>query len=435
MSELMAAYSVVFRTGLLGFVLMALPCLHEMAVVFAQGSAASVIEQATTQAGEKAVEKVTEKTMEKVAEKAAEKAVEKATEKSVEKVVEKAAQKAMEKAVQKATEKTLQKAAAKAAQEETAQAELTAKRPEEFKGPTTVHFMVFVVDIDDIDDAAQNFTANVYLRLRWKDARLANPEGAIRQIPLSEVWNPRLLLANQQGVIPHSLPEIVQVQPDGTVMYHQRYTGKLSQRLMLADFPRDSHNFTIQFVAAGYQADELTFEPESMRNIRGGSMANTLSLADWKILRFEAIVAPYNPIEEIHTAGFAFQFQAKRYVGYYLWQVVLPLAVVVIMSWAAFWVGREHIGVRIAVATSSVLTLIAHRFVLASLLPRLPYMTHLDYFTVGSTLLVLLALIAVIVTGFLAAHGHDRHARKIDFFARGAFPGAFLLLLIWFLMG
>lgn len=435
MSELMAAYSFVFRTGLLGLGLMAWPCLHEMPEVFAQGSADSVIEQATPQAGENAVEKVTEKTMEKVAEKAAEKAVEKATEKSVEKVVEKAAQKAMEKAVQKATETTLQKAAAKAAQEETAQAELTAKRPEEFKGPTTVHFMVFVVDIDEIDDAAQNFTANVYLRLRWKDARLANPEGAIRQIPLSEVWNPRLLLANQQGVIPHSLPEIVQVHPDGTVMYHQRYTGKLSQRLMLADFPRDSHTFTIQFVAAGYHADELTFEPESIRSIRGGSMANTLSLADWKILSFEAVVAPYSPIEEIRTAGFAFQFQAKRYVGYYLWQVVLPLAVVVIMSWAAFWIGREHIGVRIAVATSSILTLIAHRFVLASLLPRLPYMTHLDYFTVGSTLLVLLALIAVIATGFLAAHGHDHQARRIDLLARGTFPSAFLLLLLWFMVG
>jgi Neurotransmitter-gated ion-channel ligand binding domain len=435
MSELMVAYSLVFRTGLLSLVLMAWPCLHEMSVVFAQGSADSVTEKAMTQATEKAVDKATEKTMEKVAEKAAEKAVQKATEKSVEKVVEKATQKAVEKAVQKATETTLQKAAAKAAQEETAQAELTAKRPEEFKGPTTVHFMVFVVDIDDIDDAAQNFTANVYLRLRWKDARLANPEGAIRQIPLSEVWNPRLLLANQQGLVPHSLPEIVQVHPDGTVMYHQRYTGKLSQRLMLADFPRDSHTFTIQFVAAGYQADELTFEPESVRNIRGGSMANTLSLADWKILRFEAVVAPYSPIEEIHTAGFAFQFQAQRYVAYYLWQVVLPLGVVVIMSWAAFWVGREHIGVRIAVATSSILTLIAHRFVLASLLPRLPYMTHLDYFTVGSTLLVLLALIAVIVTGFLAVHGHDRHARRIDLLARGTFPGAFLLLLIWFMVG
>jgi hypothetical protein len=393
------------------------------------------VEKVAEQAAEKAVEKATEETMEKVAEKAAVKAVEKATEKTVEKVVEKAAEKAVEKAVQKATEKTMEKAAVKAAQVETEQAELTAKRPDEIKGPTTVHFMVFIVDIDDIDDAAQNFTANVYLRLRWKDARLANPEGAIRQIPMEQVWNPRVLLLNQQGLVSRSLPEVVQVNPDGTVIYHQRYTGKLSQPLKLAEFPRDMHNFIVQFVGTGYQATDLTFEPDLLRDVRGGSMADTLSLTDWKILAYETVVAPYAPIEEINAAAFAFQFTAKRYVGYYLWQVVLPLAVVVIMSWAAFWVGREHIGVRIAVATSSILTLIAHRFVLASLLPRLPYMTRLDYFTVGSTLLVLLALITVIGTGFLSAHRHERQAESIDLWARGTFPGAFLLLLIWFMVG
>jgi hypothetical protein len=87
------------------------------------------------------------------------------------------------------------------------------------------------------------------------------------------------------------------------------------------------------------------------------------------------------------------------------------------------------------VASSSVLTLIAQRFVLASLLPRLPYMTRMDYFTVGSTLLVLLALIAVCATGFLFAHRHASHARTIDHWARGAFPAAFLLLLSWFMVG
>ena len=362
--------------------------------------------------------------------------VDKATEKTVEKITEKAAEraaeKAVEKAVQKATEQTIEKAAAKAAQKEAEQTQLTAKRPDELKGSTTVHFMVFILDIDDIDDAAQNFTANVYLRLRWKDARLANPEGAIRQIPMEEVWNPRVLLANQQGRLARSLPEVVHVHPDGTVIYHQRYTGKLSQPLKLGEFPRDSHTFTVQFVGVNYEVDELTFEPDLDKNIRGGSMADTLSLADWKILMYETVTAPYKPIEEMNAAAFTFQFTAKRYVGYYLWQMVLPLAVIVIMSWAAFWIGREHLGVRIAVATSSILTLIAHRFVLASLLPRLPYMTRMDYFTVGSTLLVLLALITVIGTGYLASHRQERHSERIDLWARVTFPAGFCLLLMWF---
>ena len=225
------------------------------------------------------------------------------------------AEKAIEKSVEKVAEKAVKKALLKAATAIVAEEAALGKRPDESKGPTTVHYMAFILDINNINAAAQNFTANVFLRLRWKDVRLANPEETIRQIPLNEVWNPRILFSNQMGVISRSLPEVVEVHPDGTVIYYQRYTGTLSQRLMLVDFPMDKHNFMIQFVGAGYKTNELTFEPDLFSNIHGGSMANTLSLADWEILTYETVVAPYKPVEEANTAAFAFQFQAKRFVS------------------------------------------------------------------------------------------------------------------------
>ena len=72
---------------------------------------------------------------------------------------------------------------------------------------------------------------------------------------------------------------------------------------------------------------------------------------------------------------------------------------------------------------------------MASLLPRLPYMTRMDYFTVGSTLLVFLALIGVVATSYLGAINREPIARKLDLWARGMFPATFLLLLVWFLRG
>ena len=197
----------------------------------------------------------------------------------------------------------------------------------------------------------------------------------------------------------------------------------------MSEFPTDRHTFTIHFVSVGYREDDLKFVPDNLRGVIGGSIAEELSLPDWQLLGYEVLPLPYSPIALIRAAGFAFRFQAERYVAYYLWQVVLPLSVVIVMSWAAFWVGREHVGVRIGVATSSILTLIAHRFVLASLLPRLPYMTRMDYFTVGSTLLVFLALQVVVVTSSLSTRGRDVAARTVDLVARAAFPGAFVWLM------
>jgi hypothetical protein len=378
--------------------------------------------------------------VEKVTEDAAKKAVEKAVQEAAEKAVGEAAQKAAEKAVGKAAKEAAETAAAKVvkktAEEAAEKAELKAMRPDERSGPTKVHFLVFVLDVDQIDDANQSFNANVFIRLRWQDRRLAKAGGSTLQISLDQVWNPRLVLVNQSGQLWRALPEVVQVGPDGTVLYYQRYTGKMSQALNLSNFPLDSHTFTIQFAAAGYSADELQFAPDVSRGWDGGSMAKELSLPDWKVVKYEALTLPYQPIETARAEGFVFRFEAVRSMPYYLWQVVLPLAVVVLMSWAAFWIARDNVGVRVGVATSSILTLIAQRFVVANLLPRLPYMTRLDYFTVGSTLLVLIALMVVVWTSYLATH-NERNvtARRIDLSARVAFPAAFFLLLVWFIFG
>ena len=91
--------------------------------------------------------------------------------------------------------------------------------------------------------------------------------------------------------------------------------------------------------SAVHRADELTFVPMVSKldpDRKGGLMAKALSLPDWKVTRYEAMAMPYHPVEEVNSAGFAFRFEAERYVEYYLWQIVLPLSIVVVMSWTAF---------------------------------------------------------------------------------------------------
>ncbi len=400
------------------------------AVLCALLSAATCFAPSTLLAADLEVNNVVERAAEQAAQKGAEKVVQKTADKTTERAAEKAAKKTVEKIAEQAVAKATEKAAAAA----TVTSEFKAQRPNAGWEPTKIYFLIFVIDIDDIEDANQNFIGNVYIRLRWQDKRLANPDAATRQMPLEEVWNPRVLLANRQGLVSKSLPEVVQVSPDGTVIYHQRYTGLLSQPLLLSDFPMDTHTFTIHFVAAGYVADELKFIPDKSRNnIIGGAMAEKLSLPDWKIIRYEALSLIYNPVKEIDNAGFALRFTAKRYFAYYVWQIVLPLAVVVLMSCSAFWLKRSNVSIRITVATSSVLTIIAYRFVLASQLPRLPYMTRMDYFTVGSTLLVFLVLITIVITSHLTDTHSDVIARRVDLYARFLFLTVFFCFLGWFI--
>ena len=55
-----------------------------------------------------------------------------------------------------------------------AEAPALIERPASGNGPTQVSVGIWIVDIANIDSAQQNFTADIAIVLRWKDARLAH---------------------------------------------------------------------------------------------------------------------------------------------------------------------------------------------------------------------------------------------------------------------
>ncbi len=76
------------------------------------------------------------------------------------------------------------------------------------------------------------------------------------------------------------------------------------------------------------------------------------------------------------------------------------------------------------------LTLIAYRFAVGTDLPKVEYMTRLDLFILGSSILVFASLIQVVVTSSLAKSDRLFEARKIDVWCRGLFPVVFVLIAL-----
>jgi cadmium resistance protein CadD (predicted permease) len=74
------------------------------------------------------------------------------------------------------------------------------------------------------------------------------------------------------------------------------------------------------------------------------------------------------------------------------------------------------------------LTLIAYRFLLGQDLPKVPYLTRLDLFLIGSTVLVFAALVEVAVTTRLHSEQQPERAARIDRHSRWVFPLAYLAL-------
>ena len=302
-------------------------------------------------------------------------------------------------------------------------------RPNADSGSTQISVGIWVVDISKIESAEQSFTAEVAVVLRWKDPRLAHTGSGIARYPLEQIWHPRAGIANETNSVRQRFPESVEVESDGTVTYRQLYTGAFTQSLRLQSFPFDRQTFHVQLVAVRYQPGEVMFLPDQdwIRNglKQAGGIAPKITLPDWTIEKWETKPLTYALTPSLQYSGYAFEFTASRNVQYYILKVILPLVLIVIMSWTVFWIDPVHSSSQISVAVTSMLTLIAYRFAIDSQLPRLPYMTRLDAFILTGTVLVFFSLIEVLITTILETSQQRELAKKIDRYCRAIFPVIF----------
>jgi hypothetical protein len=230
------------------------------------------------------------------------------------------------------------------------------------------------------------------------------------------------------------LPDSVEVEPDGTVISRQRYVGSFTQSLRLQSFPFDRQAFHIQLVAIRYRPNEVAFVPDE-NWIRDGlqqaaGISPSITLPDWTVEKWGAKACVYALTPGLQYSGYAFEFTASRNVQYYILKVILPLVLIVMMSWSVFWTDPTNSNMQLSIAATSMLTLIAYRYAVDSQLPRLPYMTRIDLFFLVSTLLVFFSLIEVLVTTILDNKQQTERAKKIDRYCRVIFPAMFAIASI-----
>jgi hypothetical protein len=290
-----------------------------------------------------------------------------------------------------------------------------------------VQIGVIVLNVDAIREAQQSITANIGFVAQWRDPRLAHDgDGEIRR-PIDEVWHPRLQVVNRQDVTP-TMPETVEISPDGTVVYRQRIWGSFSQSLELSDFPMDRQTFYIRAVSVGYTPDEIRFVPYP--SIESG-VVDSPTATDWTLEGFELRIEPYSALPGMRSiAGVSLEFTASRKLGYYVWKMLIPLMLIVAMSWIVFWMDPEVAAPQISVSVTAMLTLIAYRFMVGGMLPQISYLTRLDIFVLASTLLVFLTIVEATVTIGQASKGNKERALAIDRTCRWVVPPVFVAVVL-----
>jgi len=303
------------------------------------------------------------------------------------------------------------------------------QRPDPEGVPTKVWVGIYMMDVSDISDVDRYVAVDMIINLKWRDPRLADsPKKAgqtFRRFKLEEVWTPDVIMLNSNQLSKRQ-KDVVIVDAEGTVSYTQRVAGEVSFNIDLEEFPFDKHEVSIGLVARGYSTNEVAFQPDSSRTGR----ESRFTIVDFDVGPVTTRVGTYHyaPADKTISAFF-FEFHVERHSAFYVWKVLLPLVLIVLMSWTVFLIDPNQIGPQIGISTASVFTLIIFQFNLARLVPRVPYLMVVDYFSLGAIVLVFMALIEAVLSVSLVRWGREEIALKMDRLSRLVFPAIFVAYL------
>ncbi len=302
-------------------------------------------------------------------------------------------------------------------------------RPDADGPATEVSVGVRMIDLLDIDDVSQTLTVDLGILRTWTDSRLAHLEGC--EISLEDVWYPELVARNS-GRLFERWPREVSIGPEGRVQYIQRFYGTIASYHSLHDFPFDSQVITIQLTPLKWTEDEVKLSV----NDKFTGMAEILNISDWIIESVAGEVASQHvkSFDRVHSR-YDFTITAHRIRAYYVWKIILPLSLIVAMSWSVFWIDPAAFGTQLGLSATAMLTLIAFIFATTNMVPALGYFTLLDFFIGGATILVFLALLESLATSYLVTQDRANLAMRIDRFCRFLFPLTFLAIAIVVFMG
>ena len=310
--------------------------------------------------------------------------------------------------------------------------------------PVEVRAAFHLLDLQEIDDEAETFEFSGIMTLQWKDERQAFDSkevgvaeklyhGSFQVNELSPAWYPQVILANASQ-IPEVQGVLLRVAADGTCTLTQALHAVARKELQLRRYPFDQQRLEAVFQILGFDRSEAILVGDTIPVTAGVS---EIRVPQWRLKAvsgyFHEIDAPYHA-DARKAATFVLAFDVHREAFYIVRLVVIPLLIIVVLSWCVFWMDRASLSDRMSVTFVGLLTAVAYQAMLGDIMPHISYITFINAFISFSFLLMSATAAVNLLVCLYDRVGNHNLAMFIDQYARWGFPVAYagLILLAYY---
>lgn len=319
-------------------------------------------------------------------------------------------------------------------------------------GPVEVTVSFELRDIDHIDDDAETIEFTGVMKLSWHDSRqVFDPliegtnektyQGNFQFDEMFSGWYPQLILVNQSGMYEkHGV--LLRVRSDGSLSLYETINAAAKIDLDLLRYPIDQQRLKAVFHVLGFDANEIVLRLEPGYNDGDLNIDEAFKMPQWQLKGIRSSIGTRNtPLigKGATTSTFTVAIDIQRDSFFILRLVIIPLIIIVILSWSVFWMPKSSLGDRISVSFIGILTAVTYQVILSEILPRISYLTLINDGFLGVSFFIMSMTIFVnLRVGHLDRVGLHVTGDRLDDLCKWLFPVIYfgsLLLLVWLASG
>ena len=155
----------------------------------------------------------------------------------------------------------------------------------------------------------------------------------------------------------------------------------------LKSFPFDKQTLKYTIVNNNYGLTDRILRPQTFTYETLNNFIKKNDIPGWEKKSFNVKKFFYrNPTDQKNFGrdGLQIEIEIERKHGYYIFKVIFPIVLILIVCWSVVWIHPKEIEARLTITIVCLLSLIAYNFVIDEELPKLEYLTVMDWIVLTS---------------------------------------------------
>ena len=189
------------------------------------------------------------------------------------------------------------------------------------------------------------------------------------------------------------------------IEYKSLSVNTFKNNFNLKTFPFDKQKLRIFLYNDKYPINQRRALVSSYSIKKANQFKKENQIPGWQIEKVNQKYDFYVGTNKSYNDGVALEINVSRNSGYYIFKVILPILLILMICWSAVWIDPKEIESRLTITIVCLLSLIAYNFVIDSDLPKLEYLTIMDY-------IILTSYVYAAIPNFLSIYSFQLHKKN-----------------------